>query len=272
MSVERVASLAMYRDPAVVTDATFALWAYLRDRLREAGLADAPERLDDTIAYDAAWLDPRLLLAQSCALPVASWLRGRTRLVATPIYDQPGCAGPMGGSFIVVGAQSTATTIAELRGKTAAINGRLSNSGANVLRHAVAPHAAGGRFFARVIETGGHVASIALVSSGGADVASIDCVTYGNLARHAPDRIAGVRILAETVKTPALPFITRGIADDEEVLTLRNALIRAADDDAQTAVRATLGLRGFAVLPDSAYDLTVEIERDAVARGYPELA
>ncbi len=268
----RIASLAMYRDPPQVADATRALWTHLRDRLREAGLAEAPTRLDETISHDAAWLDPRLLLAQTCGYPFASRLRGRVRLVATPVYDHPGCDGVLSGSFVVIRADARISSVADLSEHVAAINDGASNSGMNLLRGLVAPHAVGGRFFDRVVESGGHVASLAMVTGGKADVAAIDCVTYGNLARFAPERLAGVRILAETAKTPGLPLIARAASSDAEVAMLRDALNRFVGDPATAPVRATLGLRGFETLPEEAYDAVLEIERQSVARGYPRLA
>ena len=199
-------------------------------------------------------------------------LGGRVRLVATPVYDHPGCDGATSGSFVVVRADAPVSCVADLRGRALAFNDRQSNSGMNLLRRLIAPHAVRGRFFGRVIESGSHVASLALVVNGQAEVAAIDCVTYGNLARFAPERIEGVRILAETAKTPGLPYITRGTASDRDVGALRDALIRFAGDPAVAQVRDTLGLRGFAMLPDAAYDAVLEIEREAVALGYPRLA
>lgn len=271
-SGERIASLAMYRDPPAVAAATRAFWALARDVLRVNGIADAPERLDETIAHDAAWLDPRLLLAQTCGYPFASRLRGRVRLVATPVYDHPGCDGVMSGSFVVVGAGSPVSSVVELRGRTAAINDRFSNSGTNLLRRLIAPHAIDGRFFGRMVESGSHLASLALVARGEADVAAIDCVTHGNLARFAPERLAGTRILTETAKTPGLPFITRAASSEREMAMLREALIRVTADPAGAQVRDTLGLRGFELLPESAYDATLEMKRAAASLGYPRLA
>jgi ABC-type phosphate/phosphonate transport system substrate-binding protein len=268
----RIASLAMYQDPPEVSAATDALWASLRDRLRAGGIVDAPERLDATIAHDAAWLDPRLLLAQTCGYPFATRLRGRVRLVATPVYDHPGCDGPTSGSVVVVRADRPVASVADLRGRTVAINDPTSNSGMNLLRHMIAPHAIDGRFFGRAVASGSHVASLALVAGGAADVAAIDCVTYGNLARFAPERLAGVRILAETARTPGLPLITRGTASDRELATLRAALASLADDASAAGIRDTLGLRGFAMLPDDAYDSILAIERAAAVLDYPRLA
>ncbi len=268
----RIASLAMYRDPPPVAAATRALWSYLRDRLRDGGMADVPEHLDETTPHDTAWLDPRLLLAQTCGYPFASRLRGRVRLVATPVYDHPGCDGVLNGGFVVVRSTSAVSSIADLRGRTVAINDPSSNSGMNLLRRLVVPHAAGGRFFGRVIESASHVASLALVANGGADVAAIDCVTYGNLARFAPEQVAGVRILARTARTPGLPLVTRATANDRELAMLRDALTRFTDDPAAAPVRAVLGLTRFRTVPERAYDAVLAIEREALASGYPQLA
>lgn len=271
LSVGRIASLAMYSDPPEVAAATRVLWAHLRDRLRQGGLADVPERLDEDMAHDAAWRDPRLLLAQTCGYPFASRLRGRVRLVATPVYAHPGCDGVLDGSFVVVGAGSPASSVADLRGGTVAINDPQSNSGMNLLRRLVAPLAVGARFFDHVIQSGSHLASLLLVARGEAGAAAIDCVTYGNLARFAPERLAGIRVLAETAKTPGLPFITRAAASDAELALLRDALIGLVGDSAAAQAYDTLGLRGFEILPDDAYDVVLDIERQAVTLGYPRI-
>jgi ABC-type phosphate/phosphonate transport system substrate-binding protein len=268
----RLASLAMYVDPPPVHTATRSLWAHLRDSLRAAGLPGVPDAIDETIAYDAAWLDPRLLLAQTCGYPFASRLRGKVRLVATPCYDHPGCNGAWDGSFIVVRADDPTVTIPDLGGRRAAINDRGSNSGCNLLRATIAPHARNGRFFGTVVETGGHAASIAAVAAGVADVAAIDCVTWGNIRRHAPERLGALRILGETPKTPGLPLITRAAASDAEVAALRDALACAVTDPALAGVRRALGLSGFAILTDADYDTVLAIEDAAVAAGFAEIA
>jgi ABC-type phosphate/phosphonate transport system substrate-binding protein len=268
----RLASLAMYRDPPVVAEATRGLWAYVRERLRAAGLADVPEKLDDALPHDAAWRDPRLLLAQTCGYPFMTQLRGQARLVATPLYRHPGCAGALNGSFVIVQADAAFGAVPDLRGAVAVINDWGSNSGMNLLRRTAAPHAQDGRFFARVAQSGSHRASIAMVARGEADVAAIDCVTFGNLARFAPESVAGVRILAETAKTPGLPLITRGAASDAEVALLRAALTDCARDPDTAALRHVLGLEGFAVLDEAAYDAVLAPEREAAVLGYPVLA
>ncbi|GEO00264.1 phosphate ABC transporter substrate-binding protein [Novosphingobium sediminis] len=267
----RLASLAMYRDPPVIAEATRALWADLAARLTAAGLAGVSAALDEVIAHDAAWLDPQLLLAQTCGYPLVTQLGAKVRLVATPIYRHPGCIGALGGSFVIVRADAGFGAVADLRGAVAAINDWGSNSGMNLLRRTLAPHAVEGRFLGGVAESGSHRASIAMVAGGRADVAAIDCVTFGNLARFAPEVVAGVRILAETAKTPGLPLITRGTAHDREIALLRGALADLALDPATAGLRDLLGLEGFASLEMDDYDAVLALEREAAALGYPVL-
>ena len=180
------ASIAMYLTPQPLADATAKLWSFLRHYLSQAGLTDLPETLDRTLPYDEAWLRSDLLLSQTCGYPFASRLRGKVRLVATPVYDHPGCDGPLMRSFIIVRTGSSLRTLEDLRGTTAAINSPDSNSGSNLFRAAVAPRAREGRFFGRIIETGSHSNSIAAVVEGRADSAAIDCITYGNIRRFNP--------------------------------------------------------------------------------------
>lgn len=268
----RLASLAMYVSPQPLAAATIALWAFLRDVLREEGVAGVPEALNEGVRYNDAWVHPDLLLAQTCGYPYVKHLRSKVRLVATPVYSHPGCDGPNKCSFIVVRKDSQARSLEDLRGGTAAINEPGSNSGVNLLRATIAPIAGGGQFFSSVIETGGHGASIDAVSTGEANVAAIDCVTYGNTLRFDPDRLSGVRVLAETVKGPGLPFITRASASDEEVAALRRALDKAIADPQLASVRDTLSLRGFAALSDADYEPLAELEREALRQHYPVIA
>jgi len=261
----------MYVAPAVVVEAQQAFWTFMRERLREAGMAGVPEALDDQLSHHQAWLDPRLLFAQTCGFPFVKRLRGHVRLLATPVYDAPGCDGPNMCSVIVTRSSHAPSELADCRGMAVAINEPGSNSGYNLLRAAIAPLAGAGPFFGRVIETGGHIASIEAVSSGKADVAAIDCITYDLLRRHAPSRIEGLHILAETPSGPNLPFITGLGTSDAECATLRAALDAAILAPELSEARAVLGLKDVVVLQESAYDVLLDHEQAAIAAGYPDL-
>ena len=266
-----IASLAMYVSPAPLKDATRQFWEALADRLRAVGV-DAPTALQEDMRYDEAWLRPDLLFGQTCGYPYVQRLRGQVQLVATPVYGLPGCDGPLKCSFIIVNAKSAARSIEDLRGARAAINDPGSNSGYNLFRASVAPHAIDGRFFSSVLRTGAHVASIDAVSSGAADIAAIDCVTFGNTLRFDPDRVAGVRILAETKKGPGLPFITAASTPAKDLVLLRRVLAEAIADPALAEICDTLSLRGISLLGDSDYEALAALDRDAAGQGYPTIA
>ena len=130
----RLASLAMYASPPPLAEATAALWNFLSGALRRAGLDDVPGTLNASMRHNEVWTDPELLLAQTCGFPYVKQLRGKVRLVATPVYGHPGCDGPFKCSFIVVGEDSSARSLEDLRGSRAAINEPFSNSGVARIR------------------------------------------------------------------------------------------------------------------------------------------
>ena len=115
-----LASLAMYVSPSPVKEATALFWTALGKRLRAAGV-DAPQTLDAEIRYNEAWLRPDLLFGQTCGYPYVQHLRGKVQLVATPVYNLPGCDGPLKCSFIIVNAASQAQSITQLRGDCSAL-------------------------------------------------------------------------------------------------------------------------------------------------------
>ncbi len=268
----RIASLAMYVAPEPVAEATYALWHFLRDYLRGAGMQDVPAELDQAIPYQDVWSNPNLLLSQTCGYPYAKRLRGKVRLVATPRYGHPGCNGAFARSFVLVHASSGITRLDGLRGRVAAINSRDSNSGYNLFRAALAPVADGRRMFSSVLETGSHAASIEAVVERRADCAAVDCITYGTIARFSPERLNGTTVLAETPEGPGLPLITSASAGDREIDMLRAALDAALVDPRLTIDLDRMGLVGFERLGDQEYDQLLELERAAGKLGYPDLA
>jgi len=136
----------------------------------------------------------------------------------------------------------------------------------------VAPLARDGRFFGRVVKSGGHLLGAAMVQKGEVDLAAIDCITHAMLARHAPHRLAGTRVLAQTAPAPGLPYITAAATDAETLRRLRQGLDAALADPSLAELRAALLIAGAARLPDDAYAAIVDTERQAAAAGYPTLA
>lgn len=264
-------ALRMYDLPEL-RGATDSLAAGLLAALRRAGFDDLPDGLDRELDYKSQWTEPDLLLAQTCGYPLATFLQGRVRYLATPAYDAPFCEGFDYRSLLVVREGDAARSLEDLRGRRAAINQPYSQSGYNTLRHAVAPLAREGRFFAEVIETGGHLGSAAAVAEGRADLAALDAVTHALLQRHRPAALAGLRVIGATAPAPNLPFITRLASSDEEVRRLRGALAEVVADPALAEARAALLLKDIAALPDGAYDRILAMEAEAARQGYARVA
>ena len=264
------ASLPMYDLPEV-RGHTDRLWTAIAEELRGLGVANVPDMLERPADHHDAWRPPGLLLSQSCGYPVATALRDAVRVVATPHYAAIGCDGPRYRSAVVVHASSRAAALDDLRGTVCVFNAGDSHSGYNALRAAVAPIANGRPFFSMTIRTGAHAASIAAVRHRRADVCAVDCVTWALLSRYRPSSLSGLAVLAHTEPAPGLPFVTAGDCSDAAVETIRNALDRVFSRPDLADTRAALLIGGLSVSTLDTYAPLLEMERAAVALGYPDL-
>lgn len=219
------------------------------------------------------WTRDDLLLSQTCGYPLVHVLPQSIQIVATPIFDVEGCEGPRYSSVLVVSRAAFAggaTSLALCRGLRAAYNEPHSNSGMNVFRHAVAPLARNGRFFASVVETGSHRNSLQALIDGTADIAAIDCVTYA-FAQTIPDIAnAGLTVIGFTKRTVGLPLIASAAVSLDGLTRLRRALDHALEIDPARA--HTLRLKGFAPLTRDDYAEIGDLEAEAIAMGYTRLA
>jgi ABC-type phosphate/phosphonate transport system substrate-binding protein len=265
-----IASLGMYDFPWTAK-ANDALWAAMSARLREAGI-DAPSKLTRGLDLHQIWRDPNLIFGQTCGYPYVTHLSGKAVLVATPIYAFPGCQGSSHRSVIIAHKTRARATLVDFAGARAAINGRDSNSGMNLFRVAIAPFAQGRPFFSEVLLTGSHEASLAAVSAGAADIAAIDCVSLALLQRGRPELCENVEAIAESPATPALPFIISAVLGESHLGAVRAALFATLKDPALAQARRTAGLIGAEILGDADYERVAQLERDAIAAGYPTLA
>lgn len=262
-----VAGLPMYDLPEL-RPATDAWWTGIARALRREGIEDVPDRLARENSTEAIWERPDLLLSQTCGSNLVGDWRERPTYVATPCSTASGCHGPLYRSLIVVPAAAPARTVEDLRGLRCAINGYRSHSGCNSLRATFAPLAHGGRFFCSVTVSGGHALSLALVASGQADVAAIDCITYALLARCRPRLLEDTRIIAQTVAAPVGPYVTRRSAPDDLIARLRSGLAQAMHDPDVAAARADLLIDGIEILPVEDYARIAQIEVEAMRLGY----
>jgi ABC-type phosphate/phosphonate transport system substrate-binding protein len=262
-------ALPMYNLTPELGLAWESLLLAVMDGLRRRGwsapmqVAPPPDDLFDL------WRAKDLLLSQTCGYPLVTALADDVQVLAAPAFDLPGCEGASYCSFIVV-PQDGARDLEALRGKVAAINQADSQSGMNALRHTLAPLARAGRFLARVETSGSHLASLALLQSGRADVAAIDCATFGLAQRHAPDRVAGLRVLRKTVAAPALPLVASRALSAPQVQDLRAVLYELPTKDPR--LLQALSVREFRPMGLNDYQPIADQIRFAHALAYPVLA
>jgi ABC-type phosphate/phosphonate transport system substrate-binding protein len=264
-----VAALPMYDLPEIAA-ANDSLWASIAASLRKQGVA-APERLARGGDLAALWRTPGLLFSQTCGYPYAKALRDAVVLIATPEYSFAGCEGAWRRSFVVCAARDERRDLGAFRGAIAAVNGWDSDSGMNLFRAMIAPIAHRAPFFAAVIVTGSHLASLEAVADGRAEIAAIDCVTFGLVKRLSPDLVGRVAIVAESSPSPGLPLIASACLPGSTVVAVRNAFFAALADRGLAGPLGALGLTGARLTTPADYERVLEIEREAEAAGYPRL-
>lgn len=262
-------ALPMYNVAPVVTQAWQGLLEAVVVELQALGWRDRFDTRADTGELLAFWRAPQTLLSQTCGYPLRTELGETVHVLAAPAFDLPGCDGVLHTSVVVV-PEDGALSLEALRGKVAAVNQPHSNSGMNALRHTFAPLSRSGRFFGAVRHSGGHLASMAMLQRGEADVATIDCVTYGLAALHAPEHVQRLRILQHTPALPGLPFIASRQLNHEQAAALQRILLDLPAAHADLC--APLRLVALQPARYADYAAVLRLRDEAIARGYPVVA
>ena len=236
-----IASLPMYDWPEL-TAAHDKWWQKLGGKLRTAGI-DAPQFLTRDGNDECHWLEPELLLGQTCGYPFSTILQGKVQYLATPVYDVEGCSGPYYSSAIIVRRDSSLTM--EMLGHGCfAFNGEMSLSGYRCVKAMAGEPRT---FFSSLRESGGHRASAGMVANGGADVAALDAVCWHLLQEHEPAIADKLKVLGWTAQYPALPLITSLETNPGAVEKIRKVL-------SQITPPVALAIKEFEILAAAEYD------------------
>jgi ABC-type phosphate/phosphonate transport system substrate-binding protein len=265
-----IASLDMYDLPEI-REATDAWWAALARGFEAEGIAGIPQKQTRFAEESDAWTRPDLFFTQICGYPLRKFHSRALTVVGTPCYAAEGCTGPRYSSVVIVQRGAGIRSLGALRGQRFAYNNAHSQSGVSAVRALLAENGAGPGFFGDAIRSGGHRMSVALVSSGEADTASIDCVTWALLLKHAPEECTEVEVLAWTPDAPGLPYAVPAGTGPGVLAKIRRGLARAVADPAAADARAALLIDDVALLSDHDYVEIDEIETRAAARGLPSL-
>ena len=265
------ASMPMYDWPEIRAE-TDAWWAALAAAFAGEGIENVPSKMVHDVDGERLWAAPGLLFSQTCGYPLTHDWAGRLQPVATPHYAAEGCTGPHYCSFLVVRQADGFAAVEDLRGRTAAYNDPMSQSGYSALRAVVAPLARDGQFFGKAAQTGSHLASLGAVHDGEADICAVDAVVWTLARRHRPSLTQPLVALGVSPTAPGLPYVTRPDMDAGTVARMRTALQTAFADPALADIRAALLLDGVSVLEPECYDRILELEVEAKGHGYPMIS
>lgn len=215
--------------------------------------------------------DPQLFVGHTCGYPLMHGLQDDLTPVCVPLFDVAGCEEKFYASQFIVGIDSNIESLADCYQRVAAMNDTDSNSGMNLLRHAIAALSEGKPYFSEVLETGSHFQSFADVAERRADIAAIDCVSYQLIVDNWPDMAARVRSIGFSARTCGLPFVMPksllDVIDKKDITTgLNKAVANLAEQ-----YRHRLHLRGFESVDIEDYQGIVELEAFAQELGYPFL-
>jgi len=256
-----IASLPMYLAGG---DAVQSFWNALAGLLAQRLGRETKEMLHSPQDLYAHWLEPQLLLSQTCGYPLSTSLRDKVQLVGTFAYDAPGANGIFCKSQLIRNNTDKRSTLVEFGGGTLAFNGSDSQSGFNALRALIAATQAQRPFFRSGVETGGHNASIEAVRTGRADMAAVDCVTLAIWGDKHPALVQDIAVFGETASYPGLPLITSLATPPDTLRALRECLSMVANDALFAQVRAPLRITGFEVTTLADYGICVQMEKAGV--------
>ncbi|WP_225026659.1 phosphate/phosphite/phosphonate ABC transporter substrate-binding protein [Xinfangfangia pollutisoli] len=240
-----IASLGMY-DSGPARAANDRLWALARQELAHRGI-EAPQGLTrGEGAYWPAWTAEDLVLSQTCGFPYRARLHGQVTLIGAPDHGLRDCPRGQYRSVLVARKDDPRADFADFATAPFAFNDDLSQSG-----WAAPANWAAEQGFALTprLRTGGHRASAAAVAEGRADLAALDAVTWAMMQEDGDPAVPGLKIVALTPPTPALPYIAGPGADGPAIFAALDAAIAALSDED----RDTLHLRGLVALPAEAW-------------------
>lgn len=209
-------------------------WRHVQSALPD--LPDLTEPGDIPAPWTDHWLRPDLALSATCSLPFRTALKGRVTYVGTLGHSVNDTSGHYHSLLIRRKGDSKADILA--------YNEPISHSGWAVTRaHPLT------QSIETTLETGAHVASLAAVAEGRADLAMIDAITWRILETFDPNT-AKVEVIGQSAASPAHALITALGRDPEP---LRVALARACQTFRTDTPMAMGGPLSFHLLDEAAY-------------------
>ena len=238
-----IAALPMYyRDELSV--ALNRLWQHIQQGLLKRGIA-APSGLTNSGDLMGVWLDPGLVLGQTCGMPYRMFLHDKVTLIGTPDYQIADCPAGYYRRIFIVRKNDPRDSLEEFSAARFAYNDQHSQSGYGA---AIVHASAKGMQFDNPVVSGAHRLSAAMVAEGTADIAALDVISWQYMQQfdHFSDSLRG---LEATEPAPGLPLIAAMGADRTAIISaVTEALDRVTESD-----QALIGFRRIVSIPAEAY-------------------
>jgi ABC-type phosphate/phosphonate transport system substrate-binding protein len=215
---------------------------------------------------------PSLWFGYTCGYPLMTRYRDMLVPINVPIFDVAGCDHTNYSSRLIVAENSQLNSPQDCRGLRAVINAGDSNSGMNLLRHAVATFNKQGTFFNEIQLSGSHLQSLTEVANHRADIAAIDCVSYRFIEDAWPELTARVRSIGFTAKTRGLPFVMPKLNASHNNLEFITENLNQALSMLDDNQKHRLHLKGFEKVDIDEYQGILDLEISAQESGYPVLS
>ncbi len=197
---------------------------------------------------------------------------GHKTLLAAPVPDADWAEDrAQYCSEFIVAAEAPYTELEDTFGRRFAFNVQDSHSGYNAPRAHLSRWAEQAPLFSEIVGPFvTHQRVVEAVATHAADIAAIDGFTMLLLRRHAPDLVAGVRVIARTAPCP-LPLLVANALDPDQAQRVRETLASLHSTVAGRDLLAEVCTRRFVHVAPDAYLATQAMERAAFAAGYPDI-
>lgn len=248
-----VADLAGYLQDAVGIEIQFSEREDWQER----------QRLFDRGAVELAWI---------CGLPYV-WhadAGAPLELLAAPVMDgERYMREPVYFSEIVVAAQGSIESIADLKGARWGYNERGSQSGYNAARVWLERNGLDWDHFGPVYEAGTHSRALRWLQAGLIDGAAIDTTVIDWERRREPELVARLRTIDVLGPSPIPPWTVQRRVPTELRRALRKTMLNMQQERRGQGLLARHGLQRFAAVEDADYDLIRRWDRRASRVGSP---
>ena len=179
-------------------------WNLIQKNLKKNGFL-APYELKLGVDETSIWMDPNLVLSDTCGMPFRNFLHKKVKIVGTLDYGLDNCPPGYYRSCLVIRKSDTRKRLANFQEAVFSYNQNYSQSGfAAPLNYMKSL----GLKFVNMRVSGSHLNSAIMVVNGDADITSLDGISWRLMQRY-NKFTEKLKILCWTEPaTPSLPLIT----------------------------------------------------------------